>query len=122
MKEEMKKGREQVRGSSRASKAETTEAVPLVSAKRGKFESLRDAKIEAVVFAQLKDYKSFVKEIEGEEPEDGAIVSAALEMLFEADAGFERWQQNERKKGRQFEIKKENESGVAKSSLTTATP
>lgn len=122
MGDETKKGRENGRGNSgRASKAETAEAVPLVSAKRGKFDSLKETKIEAVVFAQLKDYKSFVREIEGEEPEDGAIVSAALEMLFEADKGFERWQQNERKKGKQFVMKKESESSNVKGALTTAT-
>lgn len=104
MKNESKNGRNFLRGSrssgGRASRTETTEAIPLVSAKRGKFESLKDAKIEAVAFAQLKNYKSFVREIEGEEPEDGAIVSAALEMLFEADKGFERWQQERLKKGK----------------------
>lgn len=118
--EEAKKGRETVRGLSRSSRTEATEAVPLVSAKRGKFESLKDAKIEAVAFAQLKDYKAFVREIEGEEPEDGAIVSAALEMLFKADVGFERWQQNERKKGSKFGAKNKSESDPAKSSLATA--
>lgn len=101
MKDEGKKVREYGHGSARALRTETIEAIPLVSAKRGKFESLNDTKIEAMVFAQLKDYKLFVREIEGEEPEDGAIVSAALEMLFNTDKGFERWRQNERKKLRQ---------------------
>lgn len=82
----------------RASKTETTENVPLVSAKRGKFESLKDAKVEAVIFARLGEYKAFVKEMEGEEPEEGAIVSAGLEMLFAADKGFERWQSEQRKR------------------------
>lgn len=121
MKNNTKNGHNNLRGASRTSKTESTETLPLVSAKRGKFESLKEAKIEAVVFAQLEDYKAFVREIEGEEPEDGAIVSAALEMLFESDKGFERWQQNERKKGKQFDMKKESESGVAKGALTTAT-
>jgi len=85
----------------RASKTETTENVPLVSAKRGKFESLKDAKVEAVIFARLGEYKAFVKEMEGEEPEEGAIVSAGLEMLFAADKGFERWQSEQRKRERQ---------------------
>ncbi len=85
----------------RAGKAEMPESVPLVSAKRGKFESLKDAKVEAVIFARLGDYKAFVKEMEGEEPDEGAIVSAGLEMLFAADAGFERWQSEQRKRERQ---------------------
>src|SRR5437588_6383503 len=85
----------------RASKTETPENAPLVSAKRGKFESLKDAKVEAVIFARLGEYKAFVKEMEGEEPEEGAIVSAGLEMLFAADKGFERWQSEQRKRERQ---------------------
>ena len=85
----------------RGSKTETPENVPLVSAKRGKFASLRDAKVEAVIFARLGEYKAFVKEMEGEEPEEGAIVSAGLEMLFAADKGFERWQSEQRKRERQ---------------------
>lgn len=121
MRNNTKKGRDFLHGASRISRTESTESIPLVSAKRGKFESLKDAKIEAVAFSQLKDYKAFVKDIEGEEPEDGAIVSAALEMLFEADKGFERWQQNERKKGRQVGVKNGNEGATAKSSLTPAT-
>lgn len=100
-KEEIKNRRENARGFNRASRTETTESVPLVSAKRGKFESLKDTKIEAVVFARMKDYKAFVKDIEGEEPEDGSAISVALELLFSADKGFERWQQEQRKKGRQ---------------------
>jgi len=93
---------EQARGR-RAAKAETPENVPLVSAKRGKFESLRDAKVEAVVYARLGEYKEFVKEMEGEEPEEGAIVSAGLEMLFAADVGFGRWMGERRKRERQSE-------------------
>jgi hypothetical protein len=91
---------EQTRGR-RAGKAETAESVPLVSAKRGKFESLKDAKVEAVIYARLGEYKAFVKEMEGEEPEEGAIISAGLEMLFAADAGFERWLNDQRKRERQ---------------------
>ena len=80
--------------------AETIEAVPLVSAKRGKFETIENAKVEALVFARLADYKSFVAEMEGEVPEAGAIISAGLEMLFDADRGFERWTAERRKKGK----------------------
>lgn len=81
-------------------RAETSEAVPLVSAKRGKFETLTNTKIEAIMYARLTDYKSFVCELEGEEPEDGAVISAGLEMLFGADKGFERWVSDARKKSR----------------------
>jgi hypothetical protein len=91
---------EQPRGR-RAGKAETAESAPLVSAKRGKFESLKDAQVEAVIYARLGEYKAFVKEMEGEEPEEGAIISAGLEMLFAADAGFERWLNDQRKRERQ---------------------
>ncbi len=80
--------------------AETIEAVPLVSAKRGKFETIENVTVEALVFARLADYKSFVAEIEGEEPEAGAIISAGLEMLFDTDKGFERWAAERRKKGK----------------------
>ena len=72
-----------------------------MSSKRGKFETLENAKIEAPVFGRFKDYKAFVAELEGEEPEDGAIISAGLEMLFEADKGFERWYAEQRRKGRE---------------------
>ena len=85
----------------RTAKAETTTSVPLVSAKRGKFTQLTDTKVEAEVYARLSAYKAFVREIEGEEPDEGAIVSASLEMLFEADKGFERWLNDQRKKSRQ---------------------
>lgn len=85
----------------RTARVETTMSIPLVSAKRGKFTSLTNTKVEAVVYARLSDYKAFVREIEGEEPDEGAIVSAALEMLFEADKGFERWMIDQRKKNRQ---------------------
>ena len=81
--------------------AEATEIAPLVSSKRGKFETLANAKIEAPIFGRFKDYKAFVAELEGEEPEDGAIISAGLEMLFEADKGFERWSAERRKKSRE---------------------
>lgn len=97
MKNENRGGQEQSQ-SRRIQRMETTDNTPLVSAKRGKFESLKDARIEALIYTRLIDYKAFVKELEGEEPEDGAIVSASLEMLFQADAGFERWRQERRKK------------------------
>lgn len=85
----------------RNARAVMFEPTPLVSAKRGKFESLKDARIEAVLFEQLKIYKEFVKDVEGDEPDDGALISAGLEMLFAADKGFERWQQERRKRTRQ---------------------
>lgn len=91
---------EQKRGY-RTGRMETPEQMPLVSAKRGKFESLKDARIEALLFARLKVYKEFVKDIEGDEPDDGALISAGLEMLFAADKGFERWQQEQRRMTRQ---------------------
>jgi len=99
-KDENRQAREEVKGSRRGS-AEAAETAPLVSSKRGKFETLGNAKIEAPVFAKFADYKSFVAELEGDEPEDGAIISAGLEMLFEADKGFERWLTEQRRKGRE---------------------
>ena len=92
--------REEGRGGRRGA-AEAAEVAPLVSSKRGKFETLENAKIEAPVFGRFKDYKAFVAELEGEEPEEGAIISAGLEMLFEADKGFERWYAEQRRKGRE---------------------
>lgn len=91
--------REDGRGGRRGA-TEAAEVAPLVSSKRGKFETLANAKIEAPVFGRFKDYKAFVAELEGEEPEDGAIISAGLEMLFDADKGFERWYAEQRRKGR----------------------
>lgn len=93
-------GREQSQ-TKRGVRTEATENLPLVSAKRGKFASLKDAKIEALIFARLTDYKSFIKDVEGEEPDDGAIISASLEMLLDADVGFERWLVEQRRKNRQ---------------------
>jgi hypothetical protein len=104
----------------RAGRAETPENVPLVSAKRGKFESLKDAKVEAVIYARLGEYKTFVKEMEGEEPEDGAIISAGLEMLFAADAGFERWLNDQRKRERQTGERGTTGGTVRASSPSTA--
>ncbi len=99
-KDEAKQGREENKRARRGGSADTTESLPLVSAKRGKFQTVERAKIEALVFARLDDYKHFVAEIEGEEPEDGAIISAGLEMLFDADESFERWASERRRKGR----------------------
>lgn len=98
-KDENKAAREEGKSSRRAA-AETAEVAPLVSCKRGKFQTLESAKIEAPVFMRFADYKAFVAEMEGEEPEDGAIISAGLEMLFAADKGFERWMVEQRRKGR----------------------
>ena len=100
-KDEAKNEREREARSRRNPKTELTENVPLVSAKRGKFTELSNTKVEAVVYARLTDYKAFVREVEGEEPDEGAIVSAGLEMLFNADQLFERWQNDQRKKSRQ---------------------
>lgn len=97
--DEGRQAREEGRGGRRGA-GETTEVAPLVSSKRGKFETLTNTKIEAPVFGRFKDYKAFVAELEGEEPEDGAIISAGLEMLFEADKGFERWYAEQRRKSR----------------------
>lgn len=82
--------------SSRPQRAEVAACVPLVSAQRGKFTILPEVSIEALAAAQLNAYRAFVKEIEGEEPEAGAVLSAGLEMLFAADAGFVRWQREQR--------------------------
>ena len=99
-----------------------SEVAPLVSSKRGKFETLENAKIEAPVFGRFKDYKAFVAELEGEEPEDGAIISAGLEMLFEADKGFERWYAEQRRKGRNGSGANGNGAGDnAAATLTGAT-
>lgn len=100
MKPEETKTTATVKTSSRPTRAETTACVPLVSAQRGKFVALQEVKIEGLAAAQLNAYRAFVKEIEGEEPEAGAVISAGLEMLFAADMGFVRWQQEQRKTGR----------------------
>lgn len=98
--DEGRQAREEGRAGRRGA-SEATEVAPLVSSKRGKFEVLENTKIEAPVFGRFKDYKAFVAELEGEEPEDGAIISAGLEMLFEADKGFERWYTEQRRRGRE---------------------
>ena len=97
--DEGRQTREEGRGGRRGA-AEATDVTPLVSSKRGKFEVLENTKIEAPIFGRFKDYKAFVAELEGDEPEDGAIISAGLEMLFEADKGFERWYAEQRRKSR----------------------
>jgi hypothetical protein len=95
--DEGRQTRKEGRGGRRGA-AEALEVAPLVSSKRGKFEVLENAKIEAPIFGKFKDYKAFITELEGEEPEDGAIISAGLEMLFDADRGFERWSAELRRK------------------------
>jgi hypothetical protein len=97
--DEGRQTREEGKGGRRGA-AEALEVAPLVSSKRGKFEVLENAKIEAPIFGKFKDYKAFITELEGEEPEDGAIISAGLEMLFDADRGFERWYTEQRRRGR----------------------
>ena len=100
MKPEETKTTATAKTSSRPNRAESPVCVPLVSAQRGKFTTLPEVKIEGLAAAQLNAYRAFVKEIEGEEAEVGAVLSAGLEMLFAADTGFVRWQQEQRKTGR----------------------
>lgn len=80
--------------------AERTASPPLVSSRRGKFRALEGCELEAEVHEKLGEYKQFVREMEGEEPTDGAICSAALEMLFAADGAFVRSQEGRRKSSR----------------------
>ncbi len=117
-KDEAKQMRDEAKNNRRAN-GDALESVPLVSAKRGKFETVENARVEALVFARLEDYKAFVAEIEGEEPDTGAVISAGLEMLFDADRGFERWAMNERRKGRNGVPASAN-GNSAKGSATTA--
>lgn len=105
---------------SRRNGAEAAEAAPLVSAKRGKFETVENAKVEALIFARLADYKSFVKVVEGEEPDTGAVISAGLEMLFDADKGFERWATEQRRRGRNSTPVSANGNGAKGSATATA--
>lgn len=72
----------------RSAAVERTEAAPLVSSRRGKFVTLEHLELEAEAGDKLTKYKDYVREIEGEEPKEGSICSAALEMLFAADTGF----------------------------------
>ena len=118
-KDESKQARDEAKSGRRAN-GEATESAPLVSAKRGKFETVENAKVEALVFARLEDYKAFVAEIEGEEPDTGAVISAGLEMLFDADRGFERWASEQRRKSRNGTPISANGNG-AKAAATGAT-
>lgn len=115
-KDEARQTRDESKNGRRAS-GEMMESAPLVSAKRGKFETVENAKVEALVFARLEDYKAFVAEIEGEEPDTGAVISAGLEMLFDADRGFERWASEQRRKNRNGSPVLANGNG-AKGSMT----
>ena len=83
---------------------ERVETVPLVSSRRGKFRTLEQCELEAEVHERLGEYKSFVREVEGEEPTVGAICSAALEMLFAADRAFAKSQETKRKNVRSESI------------------
>lgn len=118
-KDEAKQARDEAKGGRRVN-GEATESAPLVSAKRGKFETVENAKVEALVFARLEDYKQFVAEIEGEEPDTGAIISAGLEMLFDADRGFERWATEQRRKGRNGTPVSANGNGAKGSTAVAA--
>lgn len=82
---------------SRPHRAEPSPTGPLVSAQRGKYVALPEGRIESPIATQLQQYRAFVRELEGEEPEVGAIISTGLEMLFAADTSFARWQQEQRK-------------------------
>ena len=118
-KDESKQARDEAKSGRRAN-GEATESAPLVSAKRGKFETVENAKVEALVFARLEDYKQFVAEIEGEEPDTGAVISAGLEMLFDADKGFKRWATEQRRKNRNGSHISANGNG-ARAAATGAT-
>ncbi len=118
-KDETKQTRGEAKNNRRVS-GEVPETLPLVSAKRGKFETVENAKVEALVFARLEDYKQFVAYTEGEEPDTGAIISAGLEMLFDADKGFERWATEQRRKNRIGSHTSANGNG-AKAAATGAT-
>ena len=100
MKTEAAKTTTRVSRNHRPARPEVNVCVPLVSAQRGKFVTLPEVTLEGLVATQLQSYRAFVKDIEGEEPTAGAVLSVGLEMLFAADAGFLRWQQEQRKTGR----------------------
>ena len=89
----------------RSSTVERTEVAPLVSSRRGKFIRLENLELEAEASAKLTKYKQYVREVEGEEPTDGAICSAALEMLFAADAGFMQSLDGQRRAGRNAAVR-----------------
>ena len=95
--QQRKSGRDGGSGGSRTTRSEGDEDAPLVSAKRGKFAKLSEIKVEALVYARLCQYKEFVREMDGEEADEGAILSAGLERLFDADQGFQRWLNGRRK-------------------------
>jgi hypothetical protein len=96
----MKKGRKGMPKGMPRTKMETTDALPLVSSKRGKYRELERCELDAQVHADLMEYVEFVKDADGEEPKVGGIVSAALERLFDADAGFPKWRENKRNRAR----------------------
>lgn len=81
-------------------KPETTDALPLVSSKRGKYRELERCELDAQVHADLMEYVEFVKDADGEEPKVGGIVSAALERLFDADSAFPKWRETKRNRAR----------------------
>lgn len=81
-------------------RTETVDALPLVSSKRGKYLTLEQCDLDAQVHADLFEYVEFVRDVDGEEPKVGGIVSAALERLFEADNGFPKWRENKRSRAR----------------------
>ncbi len=117
-KDETKQTRDEAKNNRRVS-GEVPETLPLVSAKRGKFETVENAKVEALVFARLEDYKQFVAEVESEEPDTGAVISAGLEMLFDADKGFERWATEQRRKNRNGSHISANGNGAKGSTAAT---
>ena len=76
------------------------DTAPLVNSKRGKYLKLDECDLDAQVHADLFEYVEFVRDVDGEEPKVGGIVSAALERLFEADPGFPKWRENRRSRAR----------------------
>ncbi len=69
--------------------------------------------MEAEVHEKLGEYKQFVREVEGEEPTNGAICSAALEMLFEADKSFARSREGKRRAPRHTGVATGSQNGTA---------
>lgn len=120
MSKDENRGRRDERKQNRKNAGEVYESAPLVSAKRGKFETLERAQIEALVFKRLEDYRNFVAEVEGEKPDDGAIISAGLELLFDADLGFEKWTAEQRRRSRNGAHSSTNGSGAKGSATATA--
>jgi len=101
---------------------ERTETMPLVSSRRGKFRKLEGCELEAEIHEKLGEYKQFVREMEGEEPTDGAICSAALEMLFAADGAFLRAQEGKRKNSRNGAAANGSSAAANGSSAAASTP